>query len=101
MARIVVPGLPHHGTQRGNRRQRTFLRRDDVLVKAKPLLKLVPRWAKHLSADPDEETIRRLHRHEATGRPVGSGHFLARLERIVGPLLRPQKPGRKKKPGEK
>ncbi|HUT14493.1 MAG TPA: hypothetical protein VMY42_28665, partial [Thermoguttaceae bacterium] len=24
MARLVVPGLPHHITQRGNRRQRTF-----------------------------------------------------------------------------
>ena len=24
MARVVVPGYPHHVTQRGNRRQRTF-----------------------------------------------------------------------------
>tara|TARA_R110002167_G_scaffold97091_7_gene256596 strand:- start:428 stop:637 length:210 start_codon:yes stop_codon:yes gene_type:complete len=24
MARAVAPGLPHHVTQRGNRRQRTF-----------------------------------------------------------------------------
>jgi len=24
LARIVVPGVPHHVTQRGNRRQRTF-----------------------------------------------------------------------------
>ena len=26
MARIVAPGYPHHITQRGNRRQQTFLR---------------------------------------------------------------------------
>lgn len=29
LARIVVPGLPHHITQRGNRRQRTFFRDAD------------------------------------------------------------------------
>ena len=75
--------------------------KDDVLVKTKPLLKLVPSWAKHLSADTDEETIRRLHRHEATGRPVGSDRFLTRLEKIVGRPLRPQRPGRKKKTRKK
>ena len=29
MPRIVVPGYPHHVTQRGNRRQRTFFCDDD------------------------------------------------------------------------
>ncbi len=29
MARLVVPGYPHHVTQRGNRRQRTFFTEDD------------------------------------------------------------------------
>jgi len=29
MARVVVPGYPHHVTQRGNRRQRVFLQTDD------------------------------------------------------------------------
>lgn len=29
MARVVVPGYPHHVTQRGNRRQRTFFCEDD------------------------------------------------------------------------
>ena len=24
LARIVIPGVPHHVTQRGNRRERTF-----------------------------------------------------------------------------
>jgi len=54
-----------------------------------------------LSADADEETIRRLHRHKATGPPVGSDRLLARLERIVGRLLRLQRPGRKRKTGKK
>jgi putative transposase len=29
IARIVVPGIPHHITQRGNRRQESFFREDD------------------------------------------------------------------------
>jgi putative transposase len=75
--------------------------KDDVLVKVKPLLDLVPRWAKHLSADPEEETIWQLRRSESTGRPAGSERFVKRLERMVGRPLRPGKPGRKKKTAEK
>ena len=71
--------------------------KDDGLVRVRPLLELVPRWGRHLSADPDEETVRRLRRHEGTGRPLGGERFLQRLEKIVGRLLRPRKPGRKKK----
>ena len=29
LARLVVPGLPHHITQRGNRRQQTFFHDED------------------------------------------------------------------------
>ena len=29
LARVVIPGLPHHVTQRGNRRQQTFFIDDD------------------------------------------------------------------------
>ncbi len=29
MAKVVVPALAHHVTQAGNRRQRTFFRKDD------------------------------------------------------------------------
>ena len=31
-ARVVAPGVPHHVTQRGNRRQATFLRQEDYLA---------------------------------------------------------------------
>lgn len=30
IARVVVPELPHHATQRGNRRQLTFFGREDL-----------------------------------------------------------------------
>ena len=29
LARVTVPGMPHHVTQRGNRRQQTFFSDDD------------------------------------------------------------------------
>ncbi len=41
MARVVVPGLPHHVTQRGNRRQRTFFSADHYQT----YLSLLRAWA--------------------------------------------------------
>ncbi len=32
LARLVVPGLPHHVTQRGNRRERTFFEEGDYAL---------------------------------------------------------------------
>ena len=32
LVRVVVPGIPHHVTQRGNRRMPTFLRDEDYQV---------------------------------------------------------------------
>ena len=32
LARIVVPGVAHHVTQRGNRRQQTFFQDEDYLA---------------------------------------------------------------------
>ena len=32
MPRLVVPGYPHHVTQRGNRRMQTFFCEDDYLA---------------------------------------------------------------------
>src|SRR5690242_5118150 len=34
LARAVVPDVPHHVTQRGNRRQRTFFCKDDYFLYA-------------------------------------------------------------------
>ncbi len=40
VARLVVPGLPHHVTQRGNRRQQTFFCDDDYAV----YIELMVKW---------------------------------------------------------
>jgi len=42
LARVIAPGLPHHVTQRGNRRMETFLCEDDYAV----YLDLMAQWCK-------------------------------------------------------
>ena len=39
-ARIVIPGVPHHITQRGNRRQTVFFSDDDKAL----CLRLLSKW---------------------------------------------------------
>jgi putative transposase len=43
IARVVAPGLPHHVTQRGNRRMQTFFRDEDYAE----YLQLVSTWCAH------------------------------------------------------
>jgi len=40
LARLVIPGLPHHVTQRGNRRQQTFFCDEDYAA----YLELMAQW---------------------------------------------------------
>ena len=42
IARVVAPGFPHHVTQRGNRRQRTFFQDEDYQV----YIDLMSEWCK-------------------------------------------------------
>ncbi len=42
LARLVIPGLPHHITQRGNRRQQTFFGDDDY----EAYLELMAEWCR-------------------------------------------------------
>jgi len=44
LARVVIPGLPHHITQRGNRRQQTFFNNGDYAA----YLELMGQWCKEL-----------------------------------------------------
>ena len=82
MARVVVPKLPHHLTQRGNRGQRTFFRKTDY----RAYLELMTEWCGrcdvavcayclmpshvHLIAMPQpRDGLRR-----AVGGPIGATH---------------------------
>jgi putative transposase len=71
---------------------------DDGLVKAKPLLARVGDWKAFLRSAVAEEELRDLREHGRTGRPLGSSHFLGRLESLVGRVLKRQKPGPKPQP---
>jgi putative transposase len=69
--------------------------RDDALVRASPLNRLVPNWRGFLARVIREEDIKVLRAHERTGRPLGDEEFLATLEKDLGRILRRQKPGPK------
>jgi putative transposase len=78
LARLVVPGLPHHVTQRGNRRQQTFFCDEDYAA----YVELMADWCKergvqiwayclmpnhvHLIAVPSSE--------DGLGRAIGEAH---------------------------
>ncbi len=70
--------------------------KDDGLVKVAPLLEMVGDWRKFLALTTDED-VDLFHRHERTGRPLGSESFLDHLEQQFNRTFRPQKPGPKKR----
>jgi putative transposase len=69
--------------------------KDDILVRVKPLLDMLPHWSAHLAVEPDAETVQRFKRHEGTGRPLGAERFVKKLEALLDRVLHPCKPGRK------
>ena len=71
--------------------------RDDALVNAASLLAIIGDWQGLLESAVSEEETRALRGHGRTGRPLGDGAFLARLEGLVGRNLTPQKGGRPRK----
>jgi len=70
---------------------------DDILVQAAPLLSLIDDWQAFLNSAVSEDQLDQLRDHGRTGRPLGNPTFLERLEKLIGRLLRPKKPGRKPK----
>lgn len=69
---------------------------DDLLVKVGALLEIAGNWSSFLSLADDDE-LATFKKHERTGRPLGKETFIDQIEKIAGRLLRPQKPGPKKK----
>ena len=73
--------------------------KDDAFVRVRPILDRVEDWSAFLAAGGEDAYGRLYERHEATGRPLGPKHFLVVLEKALGRLLQPRKPGRP--PGRK
>lgn len=69
--------------------------RDDMLVSVSPLLEMVDDWAGLLSAELEDKEMKEIRHHECTGRPLGNGNFVKRLEIATGRLLQRRKPGPK------
>jgi hypothetical protein len=109
-ARIVIPGVAHHVTQRGNNRQDVFFADDDRRVYLDILRQQAARWGvrllglaagidyRALLARPeDKEVLRRLRTSTPRGRPLASDAFLAKVEHALGRRLRPLSVGRPSK----
>jgi putative transposase len=69
--------------------------KDNALVRVAPLNELALNWRALLARVIREEDLKLLRAHERTGRPLGDEEFLATLEKDLGRILKPQKPGPK------
>lgn len=71
--------------------------RNDMLVKARPMLHMVGNWREFLRSSPEGLEQEAVRRHIRTGRPLGSAEFIESLEASTGrtlvPLRRGPKPG--------
>ena len=73
-------------------------RKDDILVRTKPLAAMIKSsWKKFLSVDVRESDMELFRKHERTGRPIGDDAFIERLEKLLNRKLKPKKPGPKVK----
>ena len=71
-------------------------RKDDILVRTRPLLAMIKSpWKKFLSVGIQESEMDLFRKHERTGRPIGDDAFIDRLERLLDRPLKPKKPGPK------
>ena len=73
---------------------------DDGLVKVRPVLKRYGDFSAFLGQEEDE-VYKQLRQSETTGRPLGNETWIAKLEKLTGRSLKPQKRGPKKKNGNK
>ena len=72
--------------------------KEDILLSRTSLLnEMIEDWKEFLRLTSSEQNIKMLQQHERTGRPLGSDGFLIRLEKSIGRLLKPKRPGRKPK----
>jgi putative transposase len=76
-----------------------FTEKDDDLVNVSPLLEIAGDWKDFLSEDISGQERDVLRQYERNGRPLGSEHFVQTVEKRLGRMLRPQKPGPKKRDG--
>ncbi|HPM75932.1 MAG TPA: transposase [bacterium] len=72
-------------------------RKDDRLVIVKPLLDLMPEWDRFIIEPLSANEFDDFHKHECTGRPIGSKQFVHRIGALLNRDLQLKKPGPKNK----
>jgi putative transposase len=70
-------------------------KRNDMLIRVKPMLERCPDWRELLAAGPDSTDVMLIRRHTRTGRPLGGKTFVEAVEHRLGRILGPQKRGPK------
>jgi putative transposase len=70
-----------------------LLGRDDALATVAPLLQSVGDWHVFLATAVQAEESDQIRAHETTGRPLGADGFIDEVEKALGRVLRPRKPG--------
>ena len=68
---------------------------DDSLVTVKPMLERITDWTTYLASTNQDDQIESIHRHNRSGRPLGSAEFIQTLEQQTGKFLTPKRPGPK------
>jgi len=83
LSRVVFAGLPHHITQRGNRRDDVFFTDEDRLA-----------YLDWLSVEEEAGRLDMLRKHVEKGLPCGTESFVARLGNQIGRILERRPQGR-------
>jgi putative transposase len=92
-ARLVAPAGPAWSSLRAH-----LAGRGDGLVTVAPLIERLGRIDALIDTEPEAAVLARLRAAETTGRPLGTGDFVARLEAPMRRALRPQSLGAKRTP---
>jgi putative transposase len=69
----------------------------DILLSDEAFVTEIGDWNSYLSVSNEEEVIKKIRKHVATGRPLGEDQFIHTLEKLTGRTLKKKKPGPKKK----
>ena len=101
LARMIFPGLPHHVTQRGNRREAIFFEDGDH----ESYRELLARQARKAEVEVWDYCLMPNHVHwiltpktaGGIGRAVGAPEVVAGLDRLPGRPIARRAPGRKKR----
>ncbi len=83
LPRITIPGIAHHVTQQGNRRQRIFIEENDYV------LDRIDGVSQFLESDVDPVLEFALTKGQAFGRPLIRDEALTFLEKELKRHLRP------------